>query len=265
MQGIDACGVPCFQPHRLPYPLCHIARTPVPSVLVRSFANVICRLHAFRLISKCRVKLARQLKGALERGRQQPPDRRCEGYSQLVRSAVHKAFHRHAPVAEHIVRLQNLLPVQSHSCIRVQAIEDQIEMLVGQHRGIHVERRLVLPIGKTDPLQLSLMGAGKGIRDQAVAQQVGLHCGWNGRRVPLLRLPVCGRVRSGSCQPKLPPTDDHPARHRCAFCSAWRRGKNSEEKSENCERYRPKPHVSSRRLIADQNPAGQSCKLIIQA
>ena len=134
-------------------------------------------------------------------------------------------------------------------------------------RGVHVQRRPVLPIGQADPLQLRLMRAGKRIDDQSVAQQVGLHCGGNSGGVPLLRIGVRGRVRSGGGKPKLPRHRlSSPASSRARDALSARRAnkseKNSEEKSDqSAKRFTLTCCRMNRRdwtpscALPDQNPA----------
>jgi hypothetical protein len=101
-------------------------------------------------------------------------------------------------------------------------------MLVRQRCGVHVHGRPVLPVGQPDPLQLRLVRAGKWIDDQSIAQQVGLHGGRDGCRVPLLGVGVRGGIWSGGRKAKLPAPDDH-LRRQGAFALGWHRKEGAQK------------------------------------
>ena len=58
-----------------------------------------------------------------------------------------------APAAKHVVRGQDRLVVDEHLGEGVEAVEDEIDMLVLQGRIGDLEGGAILPVGQADPLQ----------------------------------------------------------------------------------------------------------------
>ena len=122
MEVFDAQIIPRDQLHRLPDALGDVSRTPVPSIVVGSFAGVGVggnTLFADRLY----LVHGRQAIGLGLYLRHHQGDRRMENNSQCVFADLQAIFHRTAPRAKHVVGLEQLGVVEINVGIGVEAGE----------------------------------------------------------------------------------------------------------------------------------------------
>ena len=67
-------------------------------------------------------------------------------------------------------------------------------MIVIERRCIELESCLILPIGQADPLQVKFVVAIERIRDESIAQQIGVNYSGNLRSVPLCDPGMVSRI-----------------------------------------------------------------------
>ena len=167
---------PAFDPHVLPDADVRQLRAPVP-------AEVAWRLTQIRAARE-------RFRRPVERpnGVQLSPatDRRVEEHRDLVLARSKPAGHVPAPGSEHVVGAAQPLPVETDIGQRVQAVEDEGEVVLGCHSGVDAEAAAVLPVRLGDPLDPQLLVADERIGDPARGHQVGVDAARNLCREPLL-------------------------------------------------------------------------------
>ncbi len=135
---------------------------------------------------------------------QQLRDRRSQHDAQLVAGFAQPALHRHAPGAEEVVRVQDLLAVEEDLGEGVEAFEHEVVARVVEHLARRRERRAVFPVGQADPLQARFGRADVGIRDQAMRQQVGVDGAGDARQAPGRGFRMRSRLRVAGDQAEFP-------------------------------------------------------------
>ena len=142
------------------------ARPPVPPVVVGRLAGEH-REHLGRLIVRRRQRVAEPIVGRLGHR-----DRRAKVHDHRVGAGDDPRLDVGAPGAKHVVRRQHPRPVDRHLREGVEALEDDLDPVTPQQRGVGDERRPVLPVGALDPLQRLFVGAVKRVGDLPGPQEI---------------------------------------------------------------------------------------------
>ncbi len=178
----DAHLVPCFEANRTPDTGSDEARTPVPSIFIRRFADVSLRCGLGACLPWVRV--CDQL-GCC--------DGRWEHDSQLIAACVEKLLRGYAPDAEGIVGIEDLSAVEIDLRCGVEAVEDEIDVGACQQNGGNIERILILPACIFDPLQFGFVITKEGVFDFFIGNQIEMHIARN----------FCGEPLSFRFMPRL--------------------------------------------------------------
>ena len=104
--------------------------------------------------------------------------------TKRIRSGFQQRLRGNPPVAEHVVGVKNLLLIKKDIRKCIQAIKNQVSMIVRERGCINLKRGLILPVGQADPLQTELVVAIERIGDEAAVQQIGLNHARNLRGMP---------------------------------------------------------------------------------
>ena len=213
LQVGDAQRVPALQANGPPDAGRHVARAPVPAVVVAGLAHEVRRHRVGRLVAVGRGVIARELVRHRLDLRQQRGDRRMQHDAQLVAARAQPDLDRNAPGPEGVVGAQQLRAVQVDVGERVETVEDEVAARARERGGRRIEVRAVLPVGEAYPLQARFGRADIGVGDQVAGEQVGVHGAGHLRRVPRRRLWVrCGLRGVGQHTEGPALVDEHFAR-----------------------------------------------------
>src|SRR5580692_9608504 len=98
-----------------------------------------------------------------------------ENDAESILTRLQQRLCRDSPSAEHIVSMENRFIVQVNIGKRIQAIKHQIDMIVSEGGRVGLKCSLIFPVSQADPLQAEFVIAIERVRDEIIAQQVGMH------------------------------------------------------------------------------------------
>ncbi len=158
--GGEPGGVPALQPDGLPDARGLQVGAPVPAERAGHLADHVERVRV-GVVAPAQLRL--DLLGVGQGG--------AEGDHQLVRAPAQRPAHVEAVAAVHVPRGAEQLAVQLDRGHRVEAVEDQLDPLVGAGR-VRLERERVAPVRAVHPGEVRLDPVEVGIGDQPGGQQV---------------------------------------------------------------------------------------------
>ena len=113
-------------------------------------------------------------------------DGRVEIDFQYILAGFQMGLDDDPPFAEHIVGFQYLLLVQIHISIRIQSLENELDVLPLHHLRGEVEGSLVHPVLLVNPLHAAFVEAEERIFNNFVVHQVGMYHTGHGGRIPVV-------------------------------------------------------------------------------